>query len=440
MFEGAQAFADIEENGMRIDVPYVDRMIVETGDKIREMESSLRNDEVYHTWRKVFGEKADVGSREQLAHIVFEVLGETAKKKTAGGKAATDAEAFEDVDIPFVRRWSDLQKLQKVRGTYLLGIKRETAEGFLHPSFNLHFATTYRSSSDSPNFQNWPNRDPRQAKICRRAIVPRTENHVLLSVDQKALEFRGAAMFWADPAMIAYASDPALDIHRDMAMDCYQLSKAEVSKDTRSIAKNKFVFPTLYGSWYKNTGKDMWQFIHRTKLKTKSGVDLYEHLAGKGITSEGQFIDHTKTVEDAFNARFSTWSDRKEKWWADYLKNGWFPLMTGFVCHGMFSKNNLMNTPIQGPSFHCVLWACIQINAWLKKNKMRSCIIGQIHDSIELDVLRDEFDDVLYQVWYIMTQAIRKVWDWIIVPLDVEATCGETNWFEQKPVEVKFAA
>lgn len=113
--------------------------------------------------------------------------------------------------------------------------------------------------------------------------------------------------------------------------------------------------------------------------------------------------------------------------------------MTGFVCKGIFSRNNLMNTPIQGPSFHCMLWSCIEMNKWLKENKMRSVIIGQIHDSMELDVHRDELDDVMYQVWYIMTQAIRKAWDWIIVPLDVEATIGESNWYEQKPIKVQVA-
>jgi DNA polymerase-1 len=439
MMEGSAAFTDIEANGMRVDVPYVDRMLVETGEKIREMEVTLREDEVFHTWRKVYGEKADVTSRQQLAKIVFDVMGVEVKKLTAGGNAATDQEAFEGVDIPFVKRWVDVQKLQKVRGTYLLGIRRETVNGYLHPSFNLHFATTYRSSSDTPNFQNWPNRDPRQRKIVRRSVIPR-DGHVLLSVDYSALEFRGAAMFWKDPAMLAYASDPTLDIHRDMAAECYELSLDQVSKDARAYAKNKFVFPTLYGSYYKSTGSDLWQFVGRGNIKTKSGGGLYEHLARKGYRSEAAFVEHIKEVEANFNKRFSTWSDRKEKWWQDYLKNGWFPLSTGFICHGLFSYNNLMNTPIQGPSFHCMLWSCIEMNKWLIENRMRTKIIGQIHDSMELDVHRDEFDDVLYQVWYIMTQKIRKVWDWIVVPLEAEATVGETNWYDQKPVEMKFAA
>ena len=941
IMDGSRAFADIEQNGMRIDVPYVDRMIVDTGSKIRDMENELRQDDLYHTWRKVYGEKSDMGSRSQLAHVVFNVMGIKSTKETEKGNIATDVEAFEEVDLPFVRRWFDMQKLMKVRNTYLLGIQRETTNGFLHPAFNLHLVITYRScvakgslievvrdvskqpkgipiedvragdfvycydnalnlvvkkvlwagktgtkkvvrvhwhavrgkrghldvtpehrvrlvdgqyvearhlvgdyrskdsskrapkigvlamgrvgdtvwqtgmidgildhrlvysnligelgpddvvhhkdknhlnncvgnlerktkshhsrdhalagdcftddgrrrgclsrlrnhqlfgdrwgkksdnprwldighvqflkmlskvggrvtqidhdfsvmkskaeflgidlkvvkdrydsdgvyisrgrllrlfdgslqsvskglrvnrekaqrllrqrglegakikecsnnpygragkpnnhkitrieyldeevdvydievedcynfianeicvhnSSSDPNFQNWPNRDPRQRKIVRRSVIPRSPDHVLLSVDFSALEFRGAACvvgdtlietaeglkridsvcesvargnkvyvygydhdksgvdarqvtdggvtrnnavvwranlddgcyvvatpdhefmmadgsykplcklnagddlmsarpwrrlrqprvasvefvgtadvyninvegihnyatsagvvvkncFWRDPQMIAYASDSNLDIHRDMAAECYLLDLDQVSKDARSYAKNRYVFPILYGSYYKSTGRDLWSFIHRGNIKRKDGVGLYDHLAEKGITTESRFIDHIKTVDDGFNEKFPQWSDSKEKWWDDYLKLGGFPLMTGFMCYGVFSRNFAMNAPVQGPSFHLMLWSCIEMNKWLKENKMRSCIIGQIHDSLELDVHCDEFDDVLAQVNYIMTQATRKRFDWVVTPLGVEAARGEENWYDMKPVEV----
>ena len=432
--EGARAFADIEANGMRIDVDYVKRMIGDTQARIRQYETELREDEVYQTWRKVYGEKADLGKRTQLAHIIFDELGLAEKRETERGNTATDVEAFEDVNVPFVKRWFDMQKLIKVRNTYLIGIDRETTGGFLHPSFNLHFVITWRSSSDTPNFQNWPNRDPRQAKIVRRAVIPRSPDHVLVSVDYSALEFRGAAMFWRDPAMMRYASDPKLDIHRDMSSLCYQMPTDQVAKDVRSHVKNKFVFPILYGSYYKSTGHDLWHAIRLNNLKRKDGVHLFEHLADKGIRSEEQFIDYMKTVDEKFNKLFPDWSQSAVKWWNDYCERGWFPLMTGFVCHGVFTRNFLMNCPVQGPSFHLMLWAVTRMNEWLKENNMKTKIIGQIHDSMELDVHRDELQVVMSQVKYFMTVGVRKVWDWVTVPLGVEAAIGETNWYEMKPL------
>lgn len=433
LMEGADAFADVEQNGMKIDVEYLDRILNDTEKKIRQLEVSLRSDEVFDTWQRHFGEKADLGSRTQLGTVIFDLLKVPCVRRTKTGRPATDAEAFEDVDYPFVKRYVDCEKLKKARGTFLMGIKNEVdSEGFLHPFLNLHLASTYRSSSDSPNLQNQPIRDPRQAKLIRRSFIPRSDDHVLLETDYSALEFRGAANFWHDPAMVSYASDPALDIHRDMAAECFNLTKDQVSKPARSTAKNAFVFPVLYGSTYRNCSKNLWSQIHRQELSTAAGVGLYEHLRSKGIHDQKAFELHIKGVEDRFNKRFPHWSSEKDVWWDLYLKRGWFPLSTGFVCHGVFSYNNLMNTPIQGPSFHCLLWSLIQINKWLKKYKMRSKIIVQIHDSILMDVHRKELDDVLIKVEEVMTRDVRKHWDWIVTPLAVETEWSETNWFEKK--------
>lgn len=434
LMEGSETFADIEEHGMKIDVPYLDRAIEWTGKKIKELEHELRNDEIYKTWRKHYGESADLGKRQQLGDVIFNVLKYPCKSFNQAGKPRTDEEAFEDIDLPFVKRWTDYEKLKRCRSTDLIGTKRETdSEGFLHPFFHTHLATTYRSSSSDPNFQNKPNRDKRLAKLVRTAFIPRGEDYCLIEADFGAQEFKGAACFWKDPGMVAYASDPTLDVHRDMAAECYLLDRDQVSKDARSFAKNKFVFPTLYGSYWKSTGNDLWTFIDRANLTRKDGVCLYEHLKKKGIRDQDSFVQHIKKVEDNFNKRFPTWSEEKTKWWEKYLKNGEFPLMTGFVCRGIYSYNNLMNTPIQGPSFHCLLWSVIQLNRWLKQKKMRSRVIGQIHDSIAIDAHKDELQDVLDATKRIMEFDVRRHWSWVITPLMVEVDVSFTNWFEKAP-------
>ena len=84
------------------------------------------------------------------------------------------------------------------------------------------------------------------------------------------------------------------------------------------------------------------------------------------------------------------------------------------------------------------LWSLIQLNRWLRKNKMRSKIVGQIHDSIVADVHEDELEDYLAQAKQIMTQDLLKKWKWIIVPLDVEAevTPVDGTWYEKKEREI----
>lgn len=420
---------------MRIDVAYLDRAIEWSGKKIRELENDLREDEIFKTWRRHYGEKADLGKRQQLGEVLFNLLKYPCTQFTETGKPSTDEEAFEGIDLPFVKRWVDCEKLKRCRSTNLIGTRRETdPDGLLHPFFHLHLATTFRSSSSDPNFQNQPNRDRRLAKLIRQAFIPRGPDYCLIEADFGALEFRGAANFWKDPGMLAYASDPSLDIHRDMAAECYLLERDQVTKDARGFSKNKFVFPTLYGSWYKNTGDDLWTFIERAHLTKKDGTGLYEHLASKGIHTKEQFIEHVKKVEYDFNKKFPTWSEAKTKWWDDYLKKGEFPLMTGFVCRGIYSYNFLMNAPIQGPSFHLMLWSVTQLDRWLIKNKMKSMVIGQIHDSIALDCHKSELQDVLDATKRIMAYDVRRHWSWVQTPLEVEIDVSFTNWFEKRPI------
>ena len=274
--------------------------------------------------------------------------------------------------------------------------------------------------------------------------VDRLHNYALSSgvvVSNCALEFRIAACVWKDDSMIAYASDPKLDIHRDMAAACYLLD--EVPKTARFYAKNQFVFPTLYGSYYINCAKNLWNAIDANDLCTADGDPLKQHLDREGIyelglcdsretAEEGTFERLIQGVEKDFNDRFPQWSERKEKAWENYQKRGQFKMVTGFVCEGAFGRNDIYNWRVQGPAFHILLWSLIQMVKWLKKNNMKTRIVGQIHDSLMLDIHRDEFDLVIEKVKQVMTQDVRDHWSWIVTPMEVGIEVSETNWFEKK--------
>ena len=434
MHDGAIAHAKIEAAGMKIDVARLDKTIERVGVRIDRLTEKLKTDEVWTAWRRRYGEKTNIGSRQQLGQVVFGDLGYKTTGTTKTGRPKMDSEALEQVDLPFVKRFLQVEKLKKLRSTNLKGVRREVVDSFLHPSFNLHLARTFRPSSDTPNFQNIPIRDKKIGKLIRSCFVPRP-GHVLVEIDYGGHEFKVASCFWRDEKMMAYASDPDLDIHRDMAAECYSLEPEEVTSSVRFFAKNQFVFPTLYGSYYVNTASNLWGVIGTAGLTRKDGQSLEDHLLGLGIT-EDNFVDHIQDVEERFNAWFPTWSDRKEKWWARYQKRGWFPMMTGFRVAGIYSRNNLFNTPVQGPAFHCLLWSLIRLVRWLEKRKMRTVIIGQIHDSIVADVHRDELDEFLAKAKEIMTVDIRKAWPWVIVPFVVEAEIGEETWWEKKVVEI----
>ena len=101
-------------------------------------------------------------------------------------------------------------------------------------------------------------------------------------------------------------------------------------------------------------------------------------------------------------------------------------------------KNEAINRAIQGTAFHWLLWCLIELNKEIKKQKMKSLIIFQIHDSILIDAVPEEIDDIIEMAKEIMRERIRKHWDWIIVPLDieVEVTPIDGNWFQKKEIKI----
>ena len=75
------------------------------------------------------------------------------------------------------------------------------------------------------------------------------------------------------------------------------------------------------------------------------------------------------------------------------------------------------------------------VNA-MRKRKMRSRVVAQIHDSIIADVQRDEVDDYLELAADITTNRLRKAWPWITVPFTVEAELAEGSWRDKKEIKI----
>jgi DNA polymerase I len=448
MLRGAQMLSRMERNGIRIDTGYLDVTIKATKNRIQDLEAKIKASKEFKVWVRRFGEKTKLDSRSQLGTVVFDCLGYTRPdRKTCSGADASDEATFQDVDSEFVKDYFEVQGLKKALGTYLNGIAREVVDGYLHPFFNLHTVRSYRSSSNEPNFQNIPVRDPVVAKLIRPCFIPR-KGRRLLEIDYGMLEFRVAACFWKDPAMVRYASDPKADVHSDKAEVLFLCTKEQVARKTmRHVSKNRFVFPILYGSYYVQCAMNIWEEINRAKMTLADGKTLVtDHLKAKGIKGlgacdpkgkprPGTFEYVVQQAEREFNDGFPVFQAGKETWLRKYQKRGYFDTMTGFRVSGHFSRNDLMNYPIQGPGFHCLLWSLCEIQDWLDAYDMATLPVGQIHDCGLLDAPENEIEDVLESCHYFMTRKLRKHWDWVVTPMDVEAdvTPAGGSWHDKAP-------
>lgn len=431
--DGCIELAKIEANGMRVDVPRLDRTIEKVSTRIDQLTKKLKEDEVWIAWEKEYGREANIQSGVQMGKVLFDKMGYECKETTPTGRPKTDEETLTGLKIPFVKRYLEIEKLKKLHSTHLRGIRRELVDGFVHPDFGLHIARSFRSVCSNPNLQNVPIRNKEIGKLVRSCFIPR-DGHVMVDIDYGSLEVRVAACYHKDPVMIEYIEDSSKDMHRDAGMECFLLPSDQITKETRFYAKNQFVFPQFYGSYYVECAKDLWSVVK--ELRTSDSLPMRSHLRQQGIRNYNDFENHIREVENNLWDRFNKYAQWKLDWYRDYQEEGGFDFLTGFRFDGVIDRKQAINIPVQGAAFHCLLWSLIQLNRRLTEKKMKSVIMIQIHDSIFADVAEDELEEYLAMAKQIMEEEIREHWPWIIVPFVVEAETSAVNWWEKKEIEI----
>ncbi len=477
LLEGTKALAWVEAQGIPVDTDYLAKAITRAEDGIAALEEALKADPVWKKWEGKYGNKATLGGREQLADVLFGLLKlpYPVKDRTKTGRYRTDDEVLAKVDLPFMAGYRKLMDLQKDRSTYLEGIRREVVNGRFHPTFILHVASTFRSSSGSDregspgggsrdlNFQNLPIRDPARAEMVRRAFVADPGCRII-EIDFSGIEVRVAACYTKDPALIKYIEDPTTDMHRDTAAELFSLpveflkeQKDWAKRNVRDWTKNRFVFPEFYGSVFFQCAPSLWEGVTEAKDPIPGlGITLLEHLEKKGIRGLGKcdaksspqagtFEYKCRQVEDSFwKVRFKVYDAWKRSFYSAYQKRGGFRTLTGFWIGaiggkaGVLKKNDVTNYPIQSAAFHCLLWSLIKIVKTIRRTKMRSKVVGQIHDSVVAVVPDEEVDDFLVMCHRIMTKDLPDAWEWINIPLAVEAEASPVggSWQDKKPYHI----
>ena len=447
LHKGSLVMAEMEANGIRVDVDYIKRTQRKMDVRIKYLTERLQKDKIYKIWKKTFGWKMKLGSRTQLANVLFDKMRLHSNRQTSTRQAA-DADALEDLNLPFVNQYLHIEKLKKARSTYLANILYETVDGFIHPNFNLHLVRTYRGSSDHPNFQNIPMRDALIKKLIRRSFIARP-GHCLVDLDFKGSEVNAASWYHKDPVMLKYIATNPGKMHFDAAKQIYKLPSKLMTPEIRYCAKNKFVFPEFYGDWWLSCAHNLWNAIDKMKLKTADGIPLKEWLERKGITCLGtgdpkninpeSFEAHLKDVEyDFWHNRFAVYQEWKDEWWGLYQERGWFQMLSGFRVAGYLNRKEVINYPVQGTAFHALLWCLIRINQLLKKYNMKTKLVGQIHDDAVSDVPKRELSNYIEIALDVITIQLKKHWPWIITPMQVEIETTEIggSWYEKQEYKI----
>ena len=171
-------------------------------------------------------------------------------KFTTTGMYATDKEVMDTLSAEGWDIASDVLKIRKagkLASTYFRNIIDLQRDGVLHCQINSRVARTGRMSIQNPALQTLPKRD----KAVRRAFVPDTEEHVILSSDLDQVELRIFASLCEADALIemfAKADVPGgTDVFTQIGRDIYS-DHTMVKSDPRRDTVKTFVYSMLYGA------------------------------------------------------------------------------------------------------------------------------------------------------------------------------------------------
>jgi DNA polymerase-1 len=396
-----QVLKDMEYEGVKIDEGFLKDYSVEL-----DKEAKAAEERVYQQ----AGVRFNLASPKQLGEVLFEKLKLDPKaKKTKTGQYATGEDVLLKMSHlhPVPADVLIFRELTKLKSTYVdaLPLLINPRTGRVHTTYGSAVAVTGRLASNNPNLQNIPIRSDRGKEI-RKAFIPGDKDRVLVSADYSQIELRIVAAISGDPNMCE-AFRLHKDIHTATAAKVYNIDEADVTKEMRYKAKS-VNFGIIYGQGAFGLADNLG--ISRTEAKNI--IDNYKK----------EFIGITKYMEDTINfARDNGYVQTlmgRKRWLKDINS-------ANFTVRG-FAERNAINSPIQGTAADMIKMAMVKVQHAIKKEKLRSRMILQVHDELVFDAYRDEAETLRALVLENMQSALPLPND---VPVIAESGVGE-NWLE----------
>ena len=394
-----KVLSTMELNGIKLDSEFLKELSNKFHKELKELEKSIF---------KLSNQDFNLASPKQLGEVLFGQMKIIENpKKTKSGQYSTSEEvlsklAEEHVIVEKVLEWRSLQKLLN---TYVDALPKQvdTTTERIHAEFNQAVASTGRLSSNNPNLQNIPIRNPRGREV-RKAFICENENYVMISADYSQIELRVIAALSEDPNMIS-AFNKNLDIHSSTAAKVFNVKLEDVTKEQRSNAKT-VNFGIIYGVSAFGLSNQTSLSRSESKLLIESYYDAYPKLKNY-ISNQINFARENGYVETILG--------RKR-----YLRdiNSRNAIVRGAA------ERNAVNAPVQGSAADIIKIAMIKIHEKFQESNFKSKMLVQVHDELVFEVHKKELEQVKKIIKIEMEQAYS-----FCVPLKVDMDQG-LNWFE----------
>ncbi|MDT8309669.1 MAG: DNA polymerase I, partial [Bacteroidales bacterium] len=394
-----RVLCEMERNGVKLDIKALNEY------------SSLLTDEILSIKKEIFeyaGTEFNISSPKQLGEILFERLKISDKPKRTKTKQYSTGE---DVLLklkdnhPIVEAILTYRSLTKLKSTYVDALPAliNSKTGMVHTSYNQTVAATGRLSSNNPNLQNIPIRTSKGREI-RKAFIPRAPDNVMMAADYSQIELRIIAHLSGDEVMKKAFSD-GQDIHTATASKVFDVPLDAVTEDMRRKAKM-----VNFGIAY---GISAFGLSERLNISRGEAADIIEAYF-RQYPEIKRYMD--RTIQQARkNGYVETIKQRRR-----YLRD----INSSNNTVKQFAERNAINAPIQGSSADMIKIAMISIYREMKRQKMKSKMIMQVHDELVFNVVHDELEKIKKITMEGMQNAIP-----LSVPIKVDIKTGK-NWLE----------
>jgi DNA polymerase I len=327
-------------------------------------------------------------------------------------KYSTDEAVLGQVKHPIGKLILEKRSLGKLDGTYVLGLCRKGTfpdkncgslvhdDGLVHTNFNIFIARTGRTSSDSPNLQNFPKREHKEI----RGGVGAPPNNKMGSIDYG----RVIGMASRCP-VLCRALWEHYDIHGAWAKrlaDAFpyvmvkylKLTKQDETKALKAFRgdiKNQWTFPAFFGSRLPPIAEAL------------------------GIPARN-LEPHFDEFWDMF-AEVKRWQERTL---VSYKKKGYTETLTGRRRYEPLSLNEIINSPIQGTASDIVVnaWERLALKSHVEQRPQLAARIN-VHDDLTFYIPEATIDKDIADIVEVMCQ---PPFDFINVPITVEIGIGDT--------------
>ena len=388
---------DMEQNGIRVEAEALKQYGDQLAGKIGDLEKEIYEEA---------GETFNINSPKQLGVVLFENMKLPGGRKTKTGYS-TAADVLEKLapEHPVVAKILEYRQYTKLKSTYADGLANYIQDdGRIHGKFNQTITATGRISSTEPNLQNIPVR-MELGRLIRKVFIPE-DGYRFVDADYSQIELRVLAHCSGDEHLIRAYKEQS-DIHRITASQVFHIPFDEVTPQQRRNAK-----AVNFGIVYGISSFGLSQDLSITRKEAAKYIDDY-FATYPGIKT---FLDHAVT-------------HAKEEGYVVTLFGRRRPvpeISSSNFMQRSFGERVAMNSPIQGAAADIIKIAMIRVNQKLKKQKMKSRLVLQVHDELLIEAYEPELEAVQKILKEEMEHAAK-----LKVPLEIDMHTG-VNWYEAK--------